>query len=62
MSQIEVESEGKIYRADYVLSENVVTVFGEGGTSSTQLGGVSERTIAKMLLRNLIREGKVQPE
>lgn len=61
MSHVEVEIEGKIYSAEYVLDENVVTVFAEGGSQSTQLGGMSEGAVAKMLLRNLIRIGKATP-
>ncbi|WP_348767678.1 hypothetical protein [uncultured Salinisphaera sp.] len=61
MGNIELELNGKLYRADYSLDENVVTVYGDRGYESTQLGGLSEQQVAKMLLRNLIKKGHVAP-
>lgn len=61
MGTVEVEQQGKLYQADYHLVENVVTVYGDDGQKSTQLGGMSEHAVAKMLLRSLIREGKINP-
>lgn len=61
MECVEISIDGKTYEADYVLNENVVTVYGEGGSESTQLGGLNEEQVARILLRNLIRKGYVLP-
>ncbi|MET4162879.1 hypothetical protein ABIE61_002740 [Marinobacterium sp. MBR-111] len=62
MGTIKVEKGGVTYSAEYVLNENVVTVFGDGGQESTQLGGMSEEGVARMLLNNLIRKGHIEPD
>lgn len=61
MGFIEIEQAGKRYQAEYSLDENVVTMFGERGRESTQLGGMTEQQVAKMLLRSLIRKGHIDP-
>ena len=59
MGNIELAHNGKLYQADYFVDENVVTVHGDSGQESTQLGGMSEPQVAKMLLRTLIRKGHI---
>ncbi|HTN62583.1 MAG TPA: hypothetical protein VL147_13715 [Devosia sp.] len=59
MGNIELTQNGKLYQADYFVDENVVTVHGDSGQESTQLGGMSEQQVATMLLRALIRKGHI---
>jgi hypothetical protein len=61
MGFVEIEKDNKRYQAEYHVNENVVTVFGERGCEFTQLGGMSENQVAKMLLRSLVRKGQVDP-
>lgn len=56
MGFVEIESEGKRYQAEYFIDENVVTVCGQRGREFTQLGGMSEDQVAKILLRSLIKK------
>ncbi|QEW07398.1 hypothetical protein [Nitrincola iocasae] len=58
---IELAIDGQIYQADYVVVENVVTVYGDNGFQSTQLGGLSEERVAKILLKGLIQKGLIKP-
>lgn len=62
MGEIEVVHNGMTYRADYLVSSGVVTVYGDAGFESTQLGGLTEEQVAKLLLRSLIRKGHVSPD
>lgn len=62
MEIIEVEKDGITYFAEYLVDENVVTVFGDGGRESTQLGAMSEEGVARMLLNTLIRKGHIEPD
>lgn len=62
MGEIEVVQGGMTYRADYVVSSGVVTVYGDAGSESTQLGSLTEERVARLLLRNLIRKGHVSPD
>lgn len=59
MGIVEIEQDGQKYSADYMLEENVITVLGECGQESTHLGGMPEKTVARMLLRTLIRKGHI---
>ncbi|NLD01207.1 MAG: hypothetical protein GX673_10600 [Gammaproteobacteria bacterium] len=61
MGVIKIEQDGKKYSAEYILCENVVTVFGDSGQESTQLDGMAIDSVARMLLRNLIRKGSINP-
>lgn len=61
MGFVEIEKENKRYQAEYHAHESAVTVFGERGREFTQLGGMSENQIAKILLRSLIRKGQIKP-
>jgi hypothetical protein len=61
MGTIEIEHNGKVYQAEYHVTANIVTVHGDSGSESTQLGGLSEGQVAKLLLRNLARKGYIQP-
>lgn len=55
---ITVESEGKTYTASYNVSKGVITVSTGLDSKSTQVGGLPPEHLAKLLLRELIREGK----
>lgn len=61
MGYIKIEKNGIKYSAEYVVDDNVVTVFGGSGSESTQLGGMSEKGAAHMLLNSLVRKGHIEP-
>lgn len=61
MSTTAIEHDGKKYEADYLVDQGLVTVYGERGQETTQIGGLTEQGTAKHLLRNLIRKGQIDP-
>lgn len=52
---------GKIYEAEYFVDQGLITVHGERGQESTQIGGLSEPQAAKFLLNSLVRKGQIDP-
>ncbi|WP_181359086.1 hypothetical protein [Stenotrophomonas sp. Nf1] len=56
-----MEHGGKVYEAEYFVDRGVITVCGERGQESTQIGGAGEQLVAKLLLNNLIRKGQIDP-
>lgn len=61
MTRIEMQYNGNTYSAEYTIEGGMITVSGNGGSKTTQVGGTPEDTLARMLLRELINEGKVTP-
>lgn len=61
MGFVEAKKNGKQYRAEYVCEGNVITVFGDRGSRSTQLDAMSEQQAARHLLGHLIRESLIDP-
>lgn len=59
MGTIKIERDGKIYEAEHLVNEGLVTVYGERGQESTGLGGASEQQTAWLLLNSLIRKGHI---
>jgi hypothetical protein len=55
---VTVEVGGRTYTGSYEVSGRVITVRTAHGSRATQVGGTPPDTMAKMLLRELIREGK----
>lgn len=62
MGYVSVEKDGKEYEAEYTVDGNVVTVYGDGGSESTQIGGMKEEGVARILLNNLVRKGHIDPQ
>jgi hypothetical protein len=62
MDEVEVEQHGMTYSASYAVSSGVVTVYGDDSSESTQLGGLTEEQVARLLLLSLIRKGHVRPD
>ena len=58
-AKISVELDGKTYTGSYNVKRGVVTVSTLKGHKSTQVGGSPPEVIARMLLRELVSEGKV---
>jgi hypothetical protein len=59
MSEVlEIDFEGKTYRASYSVTGDVVMVRAAYGTKSTQVGGLSAEQVARLLAMELIREAK----
>jgi hypothetical protein len=61
MGIVSKEIEGVLYEAEYTVCDDMVTVYGNNEHKSTQLNGMKEEHLAKILLGHLIREGKVEP-
>lgn len=61
VDSIEIERDGKAYEAEYFVDQGLVTVYGDRGQESTQLGGLSEQQAARFLLNSLIRKGHIDP-
>lgn len=61
MGTIEISNNGKTYEAEYFIEQGLVTVYGDRGQESAQLGGLSEQQVAKFLLSSLIRKGHIDP-
>lgn len=55
---VTVEANGKTYTASYAVERKIITVSTPNGSKATQLGNLSPEHLAKMLLKELIREGK----
>ena len=53
---ISVEIDGKTYTGRYSVSGKVVSVSGAFGSKSTQVGNSPADVVARMLLRELVRE------
>ena len=56
--EITSESAGKSIKGSYKRAANTVTVKARGGSKAGQLSGLTPEYLAKMLLRELAREGK----
>ena len=61
MGTIEINKDGKTYEAEYSVEQGLVTVYGDRGEETTQLDGLSEQQVAKLLLGSLIRKGHIDP-
>lgn len=56
--EIVVEIDGRKYTGSYTVSGRVITVHGpDFASKSTQLGGSSADSLARVLMREMIREG-----
>jgi hypothetical protein len=53
-----VEIDDFIYEGTYYVQKSIVYVQSEFGSKSTQLGSSPPHTIAKLLLSELVREGR----
>ena len=61
MQLISKEINGKLYEAEYIVNDNMITVYGSNGEKTTQINGMKEISLARILLSNLIQENKVEP-
>jgi hypothetical protein len=57
-NEISVEINGKIYRGSCSIRGRVITVSSAYGQKSTQIGNSHPDVLAKMLLRELVRDSK----
>lgn len=54
-NEVAINGRGRIYKGTYAVSKGLVTVYyGEEGYESTQLGGMQEDSVAKLLLQSLV--------
>jgi hypothetical protein len=59
---LSVEIDGKTYPGDYSVSSGVVTVQSMYGCGSTQIGGSTASSIARVLLREIVEGAKARGE
>jgi hypothetical protein len=59
--KIEYEIDGNRHRGWYYVEDGLITVSTEFGRKCTQLGGMRAEALARMLLRELIREQDGHP-
>lgn len=61
--EVEVEVDGRCYIAEVHLVDGVVTVMTDaGGMEMTSLGGSTVESLARTLLRRLVKAGKANPK
>jgi hypothetical protein len=53
-----IQRRGKTYAGEYVVARGMITVCGENGSKTAQLGGASAETMATDLLREIVDENK----
>lgn len=51
-----IQRRGKTYAGEYVVARGMITVYGENGSKTAQLGGASAESMATDLLREIIDE------
>jgi hypothetical protein len=56
--EIAVRVGGKLHLGAYTVGDEIVTVSYKGKSMATQVGGSPAETIAAMLLKELVREGR----
>jgi hypothetical protein len=59
---VSVEVDGTVHEATYSVSSKVVTVQSSYGSTSTQIGGLSAETVARILLREIVAGAKARGE
>ena len=62
IEEVTVEIEGKSYTAGYSVVSKVVTVHAAYGSASTQVGGSSAKTVARLLLSEIVRGARARGE
>lgn len=55
---ISVEVGGKTYHGSYTVEQGMITVHSAGGMKTTQVGSMPVDVLARMLLHELIGQGK----
>lgn len=55
---VSIEKDGKTYHGSYTLDRGIICVSNMLGSKTTQLGGLPPETLAKMLLSELVHQGK----
>lgn len=58
---MEIEVDGEIYEVEIDIHDGVVTVHGDSGSESTQQGNLPVDQVIRLLVRSLIRNGKIKP-
>ncbi|MGG2019002.1 hypothetical protein AB1J88_03060 [Pseudomonas sp. S8] len=57
---LEVEFQGKTYKASYSVDKRMVTVWAATLSKSTQVGGSPPETIARIIAKELLMEAEQQ--
>jgi hypothetical protein len=55
---VAIQRRGKTLTGEYVVVRGMITVYGENGSKTAQLGAASAETMATDLLREIIDENK----
>ena len=53
-----IQRRGKTYAGEYVVARGMITVIGENGTKTAQLGAASVEAMATDLLREIVDENR----
>jgi hypothetical protein len=57
---VSIQHRGKTYAGEYVVARGMITVIGENGTKTAQLGAASVEAMATDLLREIVDENKAK--
>jgi hypothetical protein len=55
---VTIDLDGKIYQGSYSVERGMITVWAAGGSKTTQVGNIPVETLAKILLSELVHQGK----
>lgn len=55
---VTIERDGKTYHGTYVVERGMITVRCTGGSKTTQVGNMPVEVLARLLLSELVHQGK----
>jgi hypothetical protein len=58
---VAIQRRGKTLTGEYVVARGMITVYGENGSKTAQLGAASAEAMATDLLREIVEENKASP-
>ncbi|MGB3207183.1 MAG: hypothetical protein WBB28_19540 [Crinalium sp.] len=61
-NQVQLEIEGKIYEGSYRVTNGMIDVWYLNNQKTTQLGGLNEEALAKLLLSEMVIQAMSQPQ
>jgi hypothetical protein len=57
--EVSIEYKGKTYNATYTVEKGIITVSTLYGKKATQVGGSPPESLARIMIRELVDEGKI---
>lgn len=58
MKEVQIEIEGKVYKGSYIVTKGIIDVWYLSSKKTTQLGGLTEKTLAELLLSEMVIQAK----